>query len=205
MVGKYKGHAPGNDTPAPKQEEDFRHAEEAHYIFHNQDLLAQLRAKLEHRDRVEALAEGTGISDEALLEKLAAHGLDAQSVQVLHLVPLLAVAWADGELQDNERESIMQAANAKGMGPGTPGHEILTSWLVRKPDDTLFEAWQGYIQALMSQLNDEQVKLLKSQIVNFARVIAESAGGFLGFGKVAGSEEKVLERVAATFDAKAAK
>ena len=109
------------------------------------------------------------------------------------------------KLQDNERESIMQAANAKGMGPGTPGHEILTSWLVRKPDDTLFEAWQGYIQALMSQLNDEQVKLLKSQIVNFARVIAESAGGFLGFGKVAGSEEKVLERVAATFDAKAAK
>ena len=57
----------------------------------------------------------------------------------------------------------------------------------------------------MSQLNDEQVKLLKSQIVNFAGVIAESAGGFLGFGKVAGSEEKVLERVAATFDAKAAK
>ena len=35
------------------------------------------------------------------------------------------------------RESILHAAHAKGMSAGSPGHEILSSWLSRKPDDSL--------------------------------------------------------------------
>ncbi len=173
-------------------EDEFFHKE-------NEKKLAKLRAQLSAGETKEELKKASGMSDDVVLDKLVALGMRGPTVAALSLVPLIAVAWADGTLQDNERESILHAANAKGMGPGTPGHEILTSWLTRKPDDTLFEAWLGYIGALMAQLNEEQVRLLKNQIVSFARVIAESAGGFLGFAKVSADEEKVLERVAAAF------
>ena len=56
-----------------------------------------------------------------------------------------------------------------------------------------------YIKALASQLNDEQNRLLKNQIVGFAKMVAASAGGILGFGKVSGTEEKVLARVEGAF------
>ncbi len=173
-------------------EDEFFHKE-------NEKKLAKLREQLSASETKEELKKASGMSDDAVLDKLVALGMRGPTVAALSLVPLIAVAWADGELHDNERESILQAANAKGMGPGTPGHEILTSWLTRKPDDSLFDAWVGYIGALMAQLNEEQVRLLKNQIVGFARVIAESAGGFLGFGKVSGTEEKVLARVAEAF------
>jgi hypothetical protein len=173
-------------------EDEFFHKE-------NQKKLEALRQQLSATETKEELKKASGMSDEAVLDKLVELGLRGPTVAALSLVPLIAVAWADGELQENERESILQAANAKGMSAGTPGHEILTSWLAEKPDESLFEAWEGYMKALLSQLNDEQVRILKNQIVGFARVIAESAGGFLGFAKVSGSEEKALQRVEKAF------
>ena len=85
------------------------------------------------------------------------------------------------------------------MEAGTDGHEFLSSWLAKKPDDSLFEAWEGYIKSLLAQLNDEQTRLLKKQVVNFASLVAGSAGGFLGVGKVSGSEQKALARIEAAF------
>ena len=117
----------------------------------------------------------------------------------LSLVPLITVAWADGAIQDNERDAILHGAAGKGMEAGTDGHELLSSWLAKKPDDSLFEAWEGYIKSLLAQLNDEQTRLLKKQVVNFASLVAGSAGGFLGVGKVSGSEQKALARIEAAF------
>ncbi len=173
-------------------EDEFFHKE-------NQAKLAKLKAQLTAGETREELKKASGMTDDAVLDQLVTLGLRGPTMAALSLVPLIAVAWADDELQDNERESIIHAADAKGMTAGTPGHELLISWLARKPDDSLVDAWESYMQALMSSLNDEQVRMLKNQIVGFAKVIAESAGGFLGFGKVAGSEEKVLARIEKAF------
>jgi len=180
---------------------DERRAALEDEFFHkqNQEKLEALREQLSAGETKEELKKASGMSDDDVLDKLVALGLRGATVAALSLVPLVAVAWADGELQDNERESILHAAKAKGMDAGTPGHEILTSWLSRKPDESLVDAWEGYMKALMAQLNDEQVRILKNQIVGFARVIAESAGGFLGFAKVSGDEEKVLKRIEKAF------
>jgi hypothetical protein len=170
-------------------------------FFHKENVakLEKLKENLSEQETRDELRKASGMSDDEVLDKLVHLGLRGPTIAALSLVPLVAVAWADGEIQDNERESILHAANAKGMSAGSAGHEILSSWLEKKPDDSLVEAWEGYIKSLMSQLNDEQVRMLKRQIVGFAQVIAESAGGVLGFGKVAGSEKKVLERIEAAF------
>ncbi len=185
--------------PESPLEERGRALEDEFFHRENEKKLAALKKQLTAGETKEELAKASGMSDDAVLDKLVTLGLRGPTVAALSLVPLIAVAWADDELQDTERTSILHAANAKGMGPGTPGHEILSSWLDRRPDDSLVEAWEGYIKSLMDQLNDEQVRMLKNQIVGFAKVIAESAGGFLGFAKVSGKEGAVLARIEKAF------
>ena len=126
--------------------------------------------------------------------------VDIKKIAALSLVPLIEVAWADGEIQSNERTAILQGAHGKGLEQGTDGYELLESWLKKRPAPALLDAWEGYIKALASQLNDEQNRLLKNQIVGFAKMVAASAGGFLGIGKVSASEEKVLSRIESAFN-----
>ena len=80
-----------------------------------------------------------------------------------------------------------------------PGYALLESWLAKRPSDELIDTWEAYIKALVGQLSDEQNRLLKNQIVGFAKMVAAAAGGFLGIGKVSASEEKVLHRIESAF------
>lgn len=170
-------------------------------FFHKQDQakLAAMKAKLETQSNKEELRKASGMSDDDVLDRLVALGLRANTIAALSLVPLVAVAWADGEIQDDEKTAILQGAHGKGLEEGSPGHDLLTGWLVKRPDDGLLSAWEGYIKALSSQLNDEQNKLLKNQILGFAKLVATAAGGILGFGKVSSKEEAVLTRIEAAF------
>ncbi len=180
--------------------DERRHALEDEF-FHKQDQakLEALKGNLEAQATKEELRKVSGMTDDAVLDKLVSLGLTGKTVAALSLVPLIAVAWADGSIQDNEREAILHGAAGKGLEQGAPGFTLLESWLSKRPDDGLFTAWEIYIKSLASQLNDEQTRLLKKQILNFSSLIAGSAGGFLGIGKVSSSEEKVLARIEAAF------
>lgn len=180
-------------------EERGRALENQFYEKENQQKLAAMKEKLESQETREELRKASGMSDDAVLDRLVALGLKANTIAALSLVPLIAVAWADGMIQENERSAILQGAHGKGLEQGSDGYELLQTWLSKKPDEQLFEAWESYIKALASQLNDEQNRLLKNQIVGFAKLVATSAGGILGFGKVSGTEEKVLNRIEAAF------
>ena len=174
-------------------ENEFFHKENAKKI-------EALKEDLAESSKKDELRKVSGMTDDAVLDQLVALGLSGKTVAALSLVPLIWVAWADGTIQDNERVAILNAAHGKGLEEGTAGYALLEGWLAKKPDEKLFGAWEQYIKSLASQLNDEQNRLLRTQIVSFARVVAESAGGFLGIGRVAGSEEKVLARIGHAFD-----
>ncbi|MDB4952475.1 MAG: hypothetical protein JWO36_44 [Myxococcales bacterium] len=180
-------------------EERGRALENQFYDKENKDKLSAMKSKLDSQRSKDELRKVSGMSDEAVLDKLVGLGLRANTIAALSLVPLIQVAWADGTIQDNERTAILQGAHGKGLEQGTDGYELLQSWLKRQPADELFQAWEAYIKALASQLNDEQKRLLKNQIVGFAKMVAAAAGGILGFGKVSASEEKVLQRIEAAF------
>lgn len=180
-------------------EERGRALEDHFYEKENQQKLSAMKEKLESQKGKDELRKASGMTDEAVLDKLVTLGLRANTIAALSLVPLIYVAWADGSVQDNERTSILQGAHGKGLEAGSAGYELLNGWLSRKPDEELFTAWESYIKALASQLNDEQNRLLKNQIVGFAKMVASSAGGVLGFGKVSSAEEKVLSRIESAF------
>ena len=180
-------------------EERGRALENQFYEKENAEKLAAMKGKLDTQKSRDELRKASGMTDEAVLEKLVALGLRANTIAALSLVPLIQVAWADGAIQDNERTAILQGAHGKGLEKGTDGYDLLQAWLNKRPSDALYEAWEAYIKALASQLNDEQNRLLKNQIVGFAKMVAASAGGFLGIGRVSASEEKVLARIETAF------
>ena len=180
-------------------EERGRALENQFYDKESKDKLSALKGKLDSQRSKDDLRKVSGMSDEAVLDRLVGLGLRANTIAALSLVPLIQVAWADGTVQDSERTAILQGAHGKGLEAGSDGYELLQSWLKRQPADELFQAWEAYIKALASQLNDEQNRLLKNQIVGFAKMVAAAAGGLLGFGKVSGSEEKVLQRIEDAF------
>jgi hypothetical protein len=188
-------------------EERGRALENQFYEKENQEKLAAMKEKLAAADDKlsakqfkDELRKASGMSDDAVLDQLVALDLRSNTIAALSLVPLIQVAWADGEIQDNERVAILQGAHGKGLEEGTDGYALLQTWLKKKPSDELFAAWEAYIKALAAQLNDEQNRLLKNQIVGFAKMVAAAAGGILGFGKVSSTEEAVLHRIEAAFD-----
>jgi hypothetical protein len=180
-------------------EERGRALENQFYEKENQEKLAAMKRKLEAQATKDELRKASGMTDDAVLDQLVVLGLRGNTIAALSLVPLIQVAWADGTIQDNERTAILQGAHGKGLEEGSDGYELLQRWLERQPGDELFTAWEAYIKALASQLNDEQNRLLRNQIVGFAKLVATAAGGILGFGKVSASEEKVLHRIEAAF------
>ena len=180
-------------------EERGRALENQFYAKQDREKLAAMKQKLDAQQTKDELRKASGMSDDAVLDRLVTLGLRGNTIAALSLVPLIQVAWADGTIQDNERTAILQGAHGKGLEQGTDGYELLQSWLKTPPSEDLFAAWEAYIKALSAQLNDEQNRLLKNQIVGFAKMVASAAGGILGFGKVAASEEKVLHRIEAAF------
>jgi len=169
-------------------------------FFHEQEQrLKEARAKLENmRETKENLASVSGIKNDAVLEKLLELGIRPETLATLLAIPLVEVAWADGEMQDEERHRLITYAQKAGAKKNvTP--EILDVWLSQKPDPALFDAWGQYIQGLKLRLSDEERRALKEEVISDAQLIAKSAGGFLGFGKFSGEEKAVLAKLEAAF------
>ncbi|MEZ4358656.1 MAG: hypothetical protein R3B48_00635 [Kofleriaceae bacterium] len=180
-------------------EERGRALEDEFFYKENKAKIAAMKAEQAMKASKEELRKASGMTDDAVLDHLVELGLRANTIAALSLVPLVAVAWADGEIQDDERGAIMQGAHGKGLDEGSAGYELLSSWLDKRPPDALLDTWESYIKVLSGQLNDEQNRLLKNQIVGFAKMVASAAGGILGFGKVSAKEEALLHRIEGAF------
>jgi hypothetical protein len=160
-------------------------------FFQKQDaaLLRRLREASAGEAARKQLSEASGIRDPAAIDAIVAAGIEAETLAALGVVPLIAVAWADGKLESNERSAVLQAAASAGLAKGTPAHALLEGWLAVRPSPSLLEAWRGYVSALPEAVR----RALRTDVLGRAREIAAAAGGFLGLGrKVSADEARVL-------------
>jgi hypothetical protein len=180
------------DRKRALEEEFFRKQESA--------LLHQLRAAQAKESAQEALAAATGVRESTVLQKLSTLGITSDTLLALGLVPLVAIAWADGALNAKERHAIITSLGAAGIGVDSPAGQLVQSWLSHPPPASMLEAWSAYTSALAAELSPPERQSLRDSVLGRARAVAEAAGSFLGFGNpVSKAEEALLQKLASAF------
>ena len=175
---------------------DRRKAQEDEY-FRRQD--KALIEKLQQRGRDEAtrrrMAEQSGVADQEILRDLQALGYTPETLMLLHVVPLVQMAWAEGSVSDSERDLIVQAARTRGVDKDSAADRQLAAWLADRPSDELFAKTLRAIGAILESRPPEERDATQKDLVARVTAIASASGGILGFGKVSPQEQQVLARI----------
>lgn len=174
--------------------------EESFFVKENERLRAALNEKRAAEERKAALADVSGITDDAVLSHLDALDIGCDTLTALSLIPVVAVAWADGKLDDQERTAILDAAHEVGIHVGSPAAELLQSWLAAEPGYEARSAWKEYVAALCKTMDEEKTRKFKQGLLARSRAVADASGGIIGLGSKISTEEKsVLEELERAF------
>ncbi len=167
-------------------------------FFHRVDerLGAELRARMNRDDAIERLKSTTGFKDTSILEHLIDAGFTPSSIAALALVPLVFVAWADGNVTAAERQSILSAALHRGVNSEPAAISMLEKWLHDRPAKSLWSLWKEYANAVGQSLSPTLSTLLHQEIMRQATIVANASSGRFGCGKISANEQSVLDQIA---------
>lgn len=180
---------------------DREKAMEANY-FRQEDarLLDKLRKANKLDEMAQALAEGLQVDNPALLERVRALGITADTAQAFLVAPMVQVAWAEGKVTKREQETVLRLAKERGVGDGTPDHAKLVEWLHDRPSDDLFDAAAEVIKYGLEAYPPVEREERTKRIVDACREVAAASGSEiarqLGLGDgVSKSEAQILENI----------
>lgn len=177
------------------------HLEEEYFRRREAELVEKLRAQAAREAERRAMGEYHGVADEAVLRGFEELGYNRDTVQVLHLVPILQVAWSDGEVSGPERAEILRIAAARGVIEGSPAHAQLLHWMDERPAPEFFERTMRVISDILEALPEDRQVDLQNDLLGASFAVASASGGFLGLGsRVSSEEEKLLEGFRADFE-----
>jgi uncharacterized tellurite resistance protein B-like protein len=178
-----------------------RALEEKFYREKDAALLDYLSSQGDESKLRTRLSEVSHIHDATVLDDLIRIGVNAESFVAFSLLPLVRVAWADGEVADNEREAILKAAAEDGIQRASANYQLLEGWLDAGPETGLIDAWHNYARALARELDETSLAAVRHTTLARAQRIAKAAGGILGFGnRISKNEELSLLDLAHVFD-----
>ena len=168
--------------------------ENAFFAGEHARLAQQLRRGSEREEQREALREVVRVQSEAFLDRLVTLGIRPETAVAMRIIPLVAVAWADGALDDRERQAVLQCARQTGLAAEKLSQRMLEAWLARAPDPKLLESWKAYVRRLWGRFTSEEQWQMRENLLGSARTVAEAAGGILGLtSKISAAERRVLE------------
>jgi len=168
--------------------------EDSFFARENARLLEKLKEKEIEAAKRQAFKDAN-IDSEQLIDALMALEIKPSAMAALSIVPLVAVAWADGEIQPKEREAILKAAAEGGIEKGSANFELLENWLKQKPGPELMSTWKGYAHAIEERLDSVVGNELRERLMTRTTAIANAAGGFLGLGAISKTEQAVLDKL----------
>src|SRR5437016_5237701 len=139
----------GGKMPTENPLADHRRMHEDEYFRQkDQELIERARRERDLNTLQQRMAEMCGVTDPDALRALEKVGYSAETASVLHVAPLVQVAWADGHVSQGERLSILEAAVAAGVDGG-PAYQRLLGLLRHRPSQEFFDA---SLQAIRSFL-----------------------------------------------------
>ena len=183
-----------SDTDAFKERE--RALEESYFQKKERELIEKQRAKVALEKAREKLSEDTGITNEDILEAIEELGYDHETVRLLHLMPVIYIAWADGRMKDKERKLIVDAARVAGIAEGSKADERLSQLLEEAPSEEVWEASFLALQAVLRAGDSEKTEDLRKNVLGYSESVASLSKGLFGIELLGtGAERAALERV----------
>jgi hypothetical protein len=170
--------------------------EEEYFRKKEQELLELIRRRSALQDESKELAEATGIADEEILATLREMGYTRETVGLLHLVPLVQVAWASGSVTPRERELVLRLSEWRGVRKDSPAWEQLNIWLDERPSEDFFLRTLRIIRRLLDSQTMKEKVTGRMDLISFCIRIANASGGFLGIGSnISEGEQTALDQI----------
>ena len=126
--------------------------EDSFFAKENERLLVELREQAIRQEKRQTMRLVLELENDEILDRVMELELEPETFIAFGLVPLVEVAWADGQIQKDEREAILKAAMERGVDAESPTCRLLESWLTTQPAPELLETWKGYIEGLSESL-----------------------------------------------------
>jgi hypothetical protein len=175
-----------------------RRLEEEYFLRRERELIMSMRRRVKAEDERRQLAEALGVQDEEVLRDLQNLGYTCESVSLLHLIPLIQVAWAEGYISIPKRRLILEIARSHGIEPGSSADQKLSEWLNHQPSEEFFETTLRAIALLLQALPQEQREAGRRDLISSCTDVAAVLGGIMGLGnKICGEEQLLLNHITA--------
>jgi hypothetical protein len=117
------------------------------------------------------------------------------------LAPLVWVAWADGRVDEEERQVVQEQARSCGIGEESPGQGRLEVWLGAPPPESLRARWRTLVRSLRASLPASGWERFRRGTLQMAHGVAEASGSFLALTSgVSEQEGRVILGVRAVLD-----
>ena len=172
-----------------------RSLEEEFFRRKEKELIDKMRVRAAADEQRRRLGEQAGVADEEVLKDLQELGYTPETVMLLHLVPLIQTAWAEGGVSPKERDLIVKAARSRGIAAGSPADQQLELWLTQRPSDALFDKTLRAIRAILEAQSPETRAASEKDLLSLATAIAAASGGIVGFRSVSEEERQILATI----------
>jgi hypothetical protein len=172
-----------------------RSLEEEYFHRKERELIEKMRVRAAADEQRHRIGEKAGVADEEVLRDLQDLGYTPETVMMLHLVPLIQTAWAEGGVSAKERDLIVKAARSRGITEGTPCDQQLMMWLSKRPSDELFEKSLRAIRTILQAQPDDVRNASEKDLLSLATAIAAASGGIVGFRAVSDEERQTLAHI----------
>ena len=160
------------------------------------DLIRKRHEEMQLAEKVAELTRIIGTDDDSLSEHLLDVGIDSTTVAALALTPLVFVAWADGSITSDERQTVISTAIRQGVYDSHEAFDLVQQWLHTRPRKPLWDAWKHYAAEFHNNLPAVIANKLAFRTIFRATRVAKASGGVLGFGKISESEQRILDEIA---------
>ncbi|MBL9148400.1 MAG: TerB family tellurite resistance protein [Phycisphaerae bacterium] len=171
--------------------------EEEYFRSKDQALVGKLKTVFNSQMSKDELREASGITDDAVLERLAQANLRGELLTAFKLYPLVEIAWADGSVDSSEVSAILDAAAKCGVPKNGPAFERLQEWIKRGPTPDGRAAWRMYANELRKTLTPDELAAFRKDVLGYARFVAEASGGLLGIAfTISPAEDRVINEIA---------
>ena len=169
--------------------------EEEYFRRKEKELIDKMRRHADAEAERRRLGEQAGVADADVLHDLQELGYTPETVMLLHLVPLIQTAWAEGSVSEKERSLIVQAARARGIQAASPADMQLNRWLSERPSEMFFDKTLRVIGTIMQTRPAEERQASERDLLSLCTAIASASGGVVGFGAVSADERRILQSI----------